>query len=1050
MRQNTHAVLPCCERRNYTMDSRRDFQDEINVLCDHLANRTAILFLGAGVNHGTKNALGESFPLGDELASEICKDLLESPELKLPLDEASEIARYRLGTKALNDYLFDKFSKFQPSPTHLALAQLPWDTIYTTNYDCLVETAFCNPAMALSSRIRPIVDVTTSMQGLGEDDIAYYKLHGSVDVANTPAGRLILTKDDYRFYEAHRRPLFRRLKSDLSTKTVLFVGYSFRDPNFRAIINDCREELDIGALPLSFAVRKGGSPVEDAFWREKHNVDVIDADACDFLLRLSDTWKTQPRTVVSFAERSSRNYGCVDETTSFQRIGGIFYQVHPHECTGVNNAELFFRGASPNWGTIRDGIPPERDAYWTLMEYLFADIAEPKAHASAYLVTGHAGTGKTTLIRSVAYAITKDFSVPVLVHVTGTPLDIRVLGPLRGESDVNRIIIIVHHAGDILPEIERFLEDANRAKVSVSLILEERRNQWQVACNYASPRFAPAEIELGSLSGEEIDRILEALERYGCLGKLTSMPIEYRRNHFLALANKELLVALRELTSESRFDEIIRDEYNCIPRDIAKKAYLYVAALGQADLGMRYETLIRVLNLNFSQLGSEIFTPTDGVLLSGEVTGCSRHNCGFRLQTRHPVIASVIFAHACVDDRAKFNILAEVVRQLDPGFQEDRALLEQIVHRKSIVNTLSDPELRRTVYDLLEEALPDEVFVLQHRSILERDIGDHVRALFYAQKAVRLDTRNNPTLRNTLGMAFEYSARFAKDNLQRKTQLREADRLFDDGIRRDRASAFDYLGKYNVMRQRLHDENDEQIQSLEQARIVTFLEEAYEATGESSVIAGVLAREQELLGQGEKALPIIESHVKRNPTDFRLRDTLVQMLISRGKTPEALSVALEGVQADPTSWRLQRHVAQLLRKGKGNDQAVKGHYEAAMRHRQGDLRLTVEFAAFLFEKGAYAEAAKLFSLANDYRIPVQMKRQSLTNWCDETGKCLVFKGKVIRLRGAAGYVLAVPQNFEAFFWRTKNELDTLREGDPVSFKVRFSALGATAWIERNA
>lgn len=1030
------------------MTAERNFRQVLEILCNHLADRTAVLFLGAGVNYGTKNDRGVCFPLADGLASEISRDLLQSPELKLPLDEAAEIARYRLGPKALNDYLYDTFSAFRPSPTHLALAQLPWDVIFTTNYDCLIEAAFGVKAVPAAGRICPIVDVATSIQALGDDDIAYYKLHGSVDVANTPGGRLILTKDDYRFYESHRRPLFRRLKTELTTKTVLFIGYSFRDPNFRAIIGDCREELNITSLPLSFAVRKGGSPVEETFWREKHNIDVIDADACEFVLQLSDAWKAQQRSVVSFAERSARSYGSVDETTRFQSIAGIFYQVLPYECTGPNNADLFFRGASPNWGTIRDGIPPERDAYWTVMEYVFADIVEPKASASAYLLTGHAGTGKTTLLRAVAYAIAKDFGVPVLVHVPGTPLDIRVLGPLTNAEDPKRIIVVVHHAGDIVAEIERFLEDADRAAVPVTLLLEERKNQWLVACGDASPRFAPAEVELGALSSEEIDRILAALERHGCLGKLTGMPAEYMKAHFLALANKELLVGLRELTAGTSFDAIIRDEYKCIPREIAQKAYLYVAALGQADLGMRYETLMRVLGISYSQLGRDVFTPTDGVLLSGEVTGRSRHNMGFRLQTRHPVIASVIFASACADDRAKYNVITDVVTHLDPGYQEDRALLEQMVQRKSIVNTLSDPELRRAVYDLLERTLPDEAFVLQHRSILERDIGDAARALAYAQKAVRVDTRNNPTIRNTLGMALEFSARFTKDPFQRRTQLQEAERIFDEGLRRDRGGAFDYLGKYNVMRLRLQDESDREKQALEQARIVTFLEEAYEATGESSIVAGALAREQEQLGQGDKALPIIESHVKKNPADWRLRDTLVQMLVSRGKIVEALSLATEGIQIDPTSWRLQRHIAQLLRRQKGDAQAIKGHYEAAIRHRQGDLRLTVEYAAYLFEKGEYSEAARLFSLARDYRVPNHRKRQPLFHWCDEDGSTRVFTGRVRRLRGATGYVLAVPQNFEAFFWRTKNELDSLREGDTVKFTVRFSAFGPSAWIER--
>jgi hypothetical protein len=44
---------------------------------------------------------------------------------------------------------------------------------------------------------------------------------------------LILTKNDYRFYESHRKPLFRRLRSDLLSRTFVFVGYSLADNKYK-------------------------------------------------------------------------------------------------------------------------------------------------------------------------------------------------------------------------------------------------------------------------------------------------------------------------------------------------------------------------------------------------------------------------------------------------------------------------------------------------------------------------------------------------------------------------------------------------------------------------------------------------------------------------------------------------------------------------------------------------------------------------------------------------------------------------------------------------
>lgn len=210
-----------------------EFLEPIRYICDHLTERTATLFLGAGINAGVKSNSGQACPLAADLSHWICNDLLSTSELDIALDEAVEIARYKLGEKALNDYLFDRFKEFRAGTAQLALIQLPWDVIYTTNFDLLVEEAATSKAIQPAGTIRVVLATTTDLSKFTESDILYYKLHGSLDVANTPAGRLILTKADYRVYERHKKPLFRRLKADLLSRTFLFAGYSLSDPKFQ-------------------------------------------------------------------------------------------------------------------------------------------------------------------------------------------------------------------------------------------------------------------------------------------------------------------------------------------------------------------------------------------------------------------------------------------------------------------------------------------------------------------------------------------------------------------------------------------------------------------------------------------------------------------------------------------------------------------------------------------------------------------------------------------------------------------------------------------------
>jgi Flp pilus assembly protein TadD len=1016
--------------------------EAIQEICDRLSERTATLFLGAGINANVKDGDNAPFPLGNGLAKWLAEDLLEDPNLTRTLPEVAEMARYRVGEPEVNRYIYDRFSRFKPGVGHLALVQLPWDVIYTTNYDLFAEEAAKLLSEVAAGPIRPVCSIHTDLSSFTEDDILYYKLHGSVDVANTEEGRLILTREDYRHYGLHRKPLFKRLERDLLSRTFLFVGYSLSDSNFKDILQDCRDELEGKTFPNSFAVLHDFSSAEETFWRGKYNIQLLKADADEFLSALKETWIQQDRSVVPFESRSTREYLQVDRVTRFSKVSDSFYRVRQGECTGPSNAELFFRGAEPSWADIRAEIAPKRDTYYSLLDAMFPELAEPDLPPSAYLVTGAAGTGKTTLLLTMAYDLAEEFTV--LAHVAGTPLDTRLLNPVVDNDNPARIIVVVRHAADYLPALDRFMEESRRRSLAVTLLLEERRNQWNVASQRAKRGLAPAEFELGPLSASEIRSILDALQEHDALGKLTETSRTYQEKHFTRVATKELLVALRELTSQSSFDEIVRDEYARIPSEAAKKAYTYVAALGQLNLPVRYEILMHLLDLRADQLRSEIFTPGEGVLISGEESGSSRHNAGFNLRARHTIIASIIFAQVAADDESKYRIINELLSQLDPGFPEDRRVLEAIVRGRELVDTIASNETRRAIYERLENILPNSSYVLQHRSILERRLNNPRQAVRYARRALSLN-RGDPTLATTLGFALELEARSA-DHLRQQALLSEATQLFDEVIKRDPKDPYGYIGKATIIRQSAQNENDHERRKLLQANELSLLEEAYEATEESNLIANALAQARNQMGDTNDAVDIVRAGLMAHPTDNRLRDLWIRLEVEKGHPDEALRIAEEGVIVDPTSWRMQRHIARLKRTLGEHLDAVVGHYEAAIRHHRADISLLVELGAYLFINRRYSQANQAFAQARDLAMDSLERRKFRELWTDSEDNRVVFSGRVNSIHGSRAWAMAIPENFEAFFWRTRPELSALREGDPVAFYVKFNAYGPSAFI----
>ena len=1016
--------------------------EPIRALCDHLVERTATLFLGAGVNAGIVSAENVTCPLGGELSAWICKDLLQSPDTLVPLDEAAEMARHSIGERAFNDYLFDKFKGFKAGAVHLGLVQLPWDKIYTTNFDLLLEQAAVSGLVPSAGPLVVVESTAADVSVLSEDDIPYYKLHGSLDIANTPAGKLILTKQDYREYEKYKKPLFKRLKTDLESRSFLFLGYSLTDSNFREVLDGCREELGAQTLPLSYAVIKQFTPVQQQYWREKYNIELIAADAVDFVTLLKDTWIAERCEVVPLLQRKGSEFLRIDGNNRFQRVGDSFYLLRTTDCTGQSNPSNFFRGGEPTWADIRDQVPARRDLYGVIVDSLIPEFIDTNMDASAYVITGPAGTGKTTLLYTLAYDLVAGLQGAVLIHIPGTPLDARIIAPLVDEKEPRRFAVVVRYASEQFRELAIFYEDILQRKLPVTLLLEDRANQWHVARSMYKSQFNPAEFSLSSLSAEEINAVLDVLTKHGCLARLTGLDRDEQVSHFNDLASEDLLVALRELTSEGRFDQIVRDEYDKIPSETAKRAYVYVAAIGQLDLAVRYETIIRILGLRTEQLAQELINPTEGILITGEDTGSSRHNIGFRLRVRHPIIASVIFALAAEDDTSKFEAINSIMSELDPGFPEDMRLLNQIMRRKELVNTLASHAMRRAVFERLEAILPGDPYVSQHRSILERDMQDYDRAVYYARQALKGQPAN-PAFANSLGFALEASARGTEDSLLFHGLLSEATKLFEDGMKRDPKEPYNYLGQLNVLRQRIAREKVTAAKDVLIATSLALLMEGYEETGESEMLAGELGRVRTQLGSPEEGITIVTEALERKPGDARLRDLLIRFVVDSGDPERAKTIAIEGAKLNPTNWRLQRWLARLRQIGTENINAVRGHYEAAIRHHKGDVALMVEHAAYLFRKLLLPEANIAFSEVKALSISTQERRIMRERWKNGDGTPRIFTGKVERYSGARGTVLSVPENFRASFWRTDGPAAPA-ENETVRFSVGFSAQGAEA------
>jgi hypothetical protein len=199
----------------------KDFVEEIR-------ESNAAIFAGAGLSQ----------PAGYVDWKELLRDIAD--ELGLDVDKEDDliaVAQYHVnehgGRSKINQVLIENFTKDAKSTrNHEILSQLPIDTYWTTNYDHLIEDSLKGNNKNVDVKMAP-ENLAVSKS---DADAIVYKMHGDVQMSHDA----VLTKDDYEEYELKRKLYSQALRGDLISKTFLFIGFSFDDPNLSYILSRIR------------------------------------------------------------------------------------------------------------------------------------------------------------------------------------------------------------------------------------------------------------------------------------------------------------------------------------------------------------------------------------------------------------------------------------------------------------------------------------------------------------------------------------------------------------------------------------------------------------------------------------------------------------------------------------------------------------------------------------------------------------------------------------------------------------------------------------------
>ncbi|MFC3682641.1 SIR2 family protein [Hydrogenophaga luteola] len=313
-----------------------EIQAFIKAYVSELQSDSAAIFAGAGMSKAA------GYVDWRELLAEIAQEL--GLDIKLEHDLIA-VAQYHVNQRGGNSdgvakKILQEFSEqAEPSEVHQIIARLPIGTYWTTNYDTLIEEAL-RAAFRVADVKHKIEQLTSTKP---KRDAVVYKMHGDVSDAHSA----VLYKAQYERYHVEKAPFITALLGDLVSKTFLFVGFSFSDPNLDYVLS--RLHIYGNAKRTHYCIMKAvvaEDPSNQALEERRQELRVNDLKRFGIQTLLVAEYSEIPRILkriesgfrkrTVFFSGSAEEYGSWDRQTALAFVHNLSMECVKQNCRVVN------------------------------------------------------------------------------------------------------------------------------------------------------------------------------------------------------------------------------------------------------------------------------------------------------------------------------------------------------------------------------------------------------------------------------------------------------------------------------------------------------------------------------------------------------------------------------------------------------------------------------------------------------------------------------------------------------------------------------------------
>ncbi len=539
---------------------------EIQLLLRQFEKGNVVLFAGAGFSLGAKNLKGTEPPLGGQLAEILAQECgwkYEGDDLGIVYEQAQK----HLGSKELNSVLCSLYKDCAPARWHHFVPLLYWSRIYTTNIDDVLENSYKSGSV---QRLGPIIcPADFEPQDVWYEHVQGVHLHGSV--FDLQKG-LTFTAAEFGVQSATPNAWYQSLVDDMYSNSVIFVGSRLSDPpmyHYMAL----RAERSKGTTEVrarAFVVTPAVSAIRARQLRDQGYV-VVEATAEEFFEGIHARLQGMIPTRIDLLKNryphqiAAINAGLLDTQSELLRQ---FVIVGPREVpprTRMPRREMFFEGAEPTWEDIAAGLDAERDATRSFL----AEIKKRETGVQSFVVVGHAGSGKSTVLRRMAFDLAAEGKTVYFSKADEVIKKHPVLNFIQSLGQRHAFLFLDDASiqFEAVGEIARAL----RMETNVTFVLGERPHIVYPRLRYFPVK--PTILEMPSLEKPDCERIIQKLDQFGKLGDLQGRSQMDQLRQFLGRSRKQLLVAMKEATSGIGFNTILENEFKSLSGENARIAY---------------------------------------------------------------------------------------------------------------------------------------------------------------------------------------------------------------------------------------------------------------------------------------------------------------------------------------------------------------------------------------------------------------------------------------------------------------------------------------------